>query len=110
MIIHYTPKNTNTSTFIETPDLIKNKKCTINSQNKDNKCFQYSVTLSLYHQEIKCHPKRISKIKPFVNNLNWENINFLPQEQDYQSFEMNNKSIALNKISHYYKSEHNKTR
>ena len=116
--IDYTPKNTNTSTFIETPDLIKNKKCTINLQNKDNKCFQYSVTLSLYHQEIKCHPERISKIKPSINNLNWENINFPPQGQDYQQFEMNNKSTALNilqiqdqeKICHYYKSEHNKTR
>ena len=42
--IDYAPKNTNTSTFIETPDLIK--KCTINPQNKDNKCFQYSGTLS----------------------------------------------------------------
>ena len=47
--IDYTPKNTNTSTFIETPDLIKNKKCGINPQNKDNKYFQYSVTLSLHH-------------------------------------------------------------
>ena len=27
------------STFIESPDWIKNKKCTINPQNKDNKCF-----------------------------------------------------------------------
>ena len=104
------------TTFIETPDQIKNKKCTINPQNKDNKCFQYSITLSLYHKQIKCHPERISNVKPFINNLNWENIN-IPQEQDYQQFEMNNKSIALNilrvneqKISHFYKSEHNKTR
>ena len=28
------------NTFIESRDWIKNKKCTINSQNKDNKCFQ----------------------------------------------------------------------
>ena len=59
----------------------------------------------------------MSKIKPFINNLNWENINFPPQEQDYETFEMNNKSIALNvlrvneqKISHHYKSKFNKTR
>ena len=116
--IDHTPKNSDTSTFIKTPDQMKNKRCTINPQNKDNKCFQYSVTLSLYHQEIKCHPERISKIKPFINNFNWENINFLPKEQDYQQFEMNNESIALNilqfnheqKISLYYKSQYNKTR
>ena len=84
------------NTFVESPDWIKNKKCTINPQNKDNKCFQYSVTISLYHKEIKNNPERISKIKPFINNLNWENINFPPEGQDYKNFEMNNKSIALN--------------
>ena len=60
---------------------------------------------------------RVSKIKPFINNLNWDEIDFPPQEQDYKIFEMNNKSIALTilgyndeKISHVYKSEFNKTR
>ena len=57
-------------------------------------------------------------IKPYVNNFNWENINFPPTQQDYQNFEINNDLIALNilqinnkqKISHYYKSQYNKTR
>ena len=106
------------STFIESPDWIKNKKCTINPQNKGNKCFQYSIIISLYHKEIKNNPDIISKIKPFINNLNWENINFPPEEEDFKTFEMNNKSVALNvlhthsdeKISHFYKSEFNKTR
>ena len=35
------------NTFIESPDWIKNKNFTINPQNKDNKCFQYSVIISL---------------------------------------------------------------
>ena len=114
--IDYAPKPV--STFIETPDLIKNNRCTINPQNyKDNMCFQYSIINCLYHKEIKKNPEITAKLKPFINNLNWENINFPPQEQDYQQFEMNNKSIALNilqeqqqKISYLYKSEHNKTR
>ena len=69
------------------------------------------------YQKIKNNPERISKIKPFINNLNWDNINFPSQGQDYKTFEMNNKSTALNvlqineqKISQYYKSESNKTR
>ena len=95
--IDYTPPKNNNSTFIETPEWIKNKKCTINPQNcKDNKCFQYSITISLYHKEIKNNPERVAKSRPFINNINWENINFPPQEQDYQQFGMNNKSIALN--------------
>ena len=90
------PTIINNCTFIDAPKWIKNKKCTINPQNKDHKCFQYSITVFLHHQEIKCHPERISAIKPFINNFNWENINFPPQEEDYQQFEMNSKSIALN--------------
>ena len=115
--INFTPEERviNVSTFIETSEWINNKKCSVNPQNKDNKCFQYSIVVSLC--QINCHPERISKIKPFINNLNWENINFPPQEQDYKTFEMNNKLIVLNilqaneqKISYYYKSEFNKTR
>ena len=69
----------------------------INPENNDNKCFQYSVTLSLYHKQITGRNLfRVSKIKPFVDNINWENINFSLQEQDYETLEMNNKSIALN--------------
>ena len=51
-------------TFAESPDWIRNKKCTINPQNKDNKCFQYSVIVSMHHKEA------------IINNLNWENISF----------------------------------
>ena len=54
------------NTFVETPTWLSSKKCTINPQNNDDKRFQYSVTLSLYHKQIK----------PDVNNLNWNNINF----------------------------------
>ena len=70
----YQQSKKDNTTFIETPEWINNKKCTINPQNNDNKCFQYSIILSLYHQENKCHPERISKIKPFINNFDWENI------------------------------------
>ena len=40
--------------YIDSSDSIKNKKATINSFNKKcNKCFQYTVTISLNHKEIK---------------------------------------------------------
>ena len=92
--IDYIPKNE--STFIETPVRIKNKKYTINPQNKDNKCFQYSIVISTHRKEIKNNPERISKSRPYINNFNWENINFPPQEQDFKTFEINNESTALN--------------
>ena len=63
--------------YIDSPFWMKNKKTTINSINKkDNKCFQYSVTVALNHEEIKKDPQRTTKVKPFINKYNWEGINF----------------------------------
>ena len=42
---------------------MKSKKTTINPINKkDNKCFQYAVTVALNHKEIKKNPQRIKKL------------------------------------------------
>ena len=53
------------------------KKATINPKNtKDNKCFQYALTSALNHREIGKDPQRISKIKPYIDKYNWEDIDF----------------------------------
>ena len=54
--------------YIDSPKWVKNKRATINPQNKkDDRCFQYAVTVALNHEQIKDHPERISKIKPFID-------------------------------------------
>ena len=54
--------------YIDTPDWIKNIKATINPVNKkDNKCFQYAVTVPFNENEIKKDSLRITKVKPFRN-------------------------------------------
>ena len=46
------------------PDWIKNKKATVNPINKkDTKCFQYAVTVTLNHEEIKKDSQIIRKMK-----------------------------------------------
>ena len=83
--------------YIDSPGWIKNKKATINHINrKDNKCFQYVVTVVLNNDEIKNDPQRIAKIKPFINKYNWERINFLSEKDDCKKFEKNNVTIAPN--------------
>ena len=37
--------------YIETPDWIKKKKATINVENDNDKCFQYSVTVALNYEK-----------------------------------------------------------
>ena len=89
-------KKINNSTFIKTPEWLALKRSVLNPLNNDNKYFQFSVILSLYNKQIGKSFCRISKIRPYINNLNWENINFRSQEQDYNTLEMNNKSVVLN--------------
>ena len=62
--------------YIKSPEWILNKSATINSKNKDNKCFQYSKTVALNHQNIEDHPEKISNVKPFIDQHNWEGIAF----------------------------------
>ena len=82
--------------YIESPKWLKDKKCTINQKNTDNKCFQYATTLALNFNNIDKHHQRISKIKPFINNYNWNDINFPAAKKDWNKSEINNKNVALN--------------
>ena len=108
------------SSYIDSPIWIKNKGVTINPKNtKDNNCFQYAITALLNHQNINHNPERISKLKPFINNYNWKDIEFPSHSKDWRKFESHNKAIALNilyvpykikEIRQAYISEHNDKR
>ena len=102
--------------YIESPKWLKDKICTIHQKNTDNKCFQYATTLALNFNNIDKHHQRISKIKPFIDNYNWNDINFPAAKKDWNKFEVNNKNVALNilyvpfntkKIEIAYKSKYN---
>ena len=81
--------------YTKSPDWIFTKRATINPKNKD-KCFQYAITVALNHQNIENHPEIISNIKPFINQYSWEGIDFPAGIKDWEKFERNNKTIALN--------------
>ena len=81
---------------IKSAEWVINKIATINPKNKDNKCFQNSIIVALNHQNIESHPERISNIKPFIDQYNWEGIEFLAGIKDWKKFEQNNNTIALN--------------
>ena len=82
--------------YIDSPKWLKDKKSTVNQKNNDNKCFQYATTLALNFNKINKDPQRISKIKPFIENYNWNDINFPAAKKDWNRFEVNNKNVALN--------------
>ena len=95
--------------YINSPKWLKNTKATINPQNNNNKCFPYALTVSLNYGQIEKDPQRIAKIKLFIDQYNWEEIDFPSHSKDWKNFESNNKSIALNILYVPHNTEKNKT-
>ena len=81
--------------YIDSPKWLKDKKSTINPKNKDDKCFQYAVTLALNIDKIKKDPQRASKIKPFIEKYNWEDINFPSTSKDWINLNVAMKSHLI---------------
>ena len=73
--------------YIDSPKWLKDKKSTTNPKNNDDKCFQYAVTLASNLNRINKDPQRISKIKPFKEKYNWEDIDFPSTSKDWKKFE-----------------------
>ena len=59
-------------------------------------CFQYALTAALNYGKIKNHPERTKNIELFIDQYNWDEINFLLDQKDWKDFEFSNKSIAPN--------------
>ena len=81
--------------YTESPKWLKDKKSTINPKHKDQKCFQYAGTLALNLDRIKRDHQRISKLKPFIDQYNWKDIEFPATSKDWRKLELNNE-VALN--------------
>ena len=77
--------------YIISPDWIASKKATINPKNeKDNKCFQWSIIAGLNYNKIK--EKELKKLLKFRR----VDTDFSSYQRDWEEFEQNNASIALN--------------
>ena len=81
--------------YIDSPKWLKDKKSTVNPKNNDDKCFQYAVTLALNLDKIKKDPQRASKIKPFIEKYNWEDINFPSTSKDWINLNVAMKSHLI---------------
>ena len=70
--------------YIDSPKWLKDKKSTTNPKNNDDKCFQHAVSLALNLDKIKKDPQRVSKIKPYIEKYNWEDIDFPSTSKDWK--------------------------
>ena len=90
-----TNKLANQRNNIDTPEWIKNKRCTINpanNKNLGNKSFKYAITSSNTNGK---HRTRLNNIQKFIKDFVFEGINYPPNKENYENFENNNPSIKL---------------
>ena len=55
--------------YIFSPEWLKNKKTTINSKNKDDKCFRYALAVALNYQNIKTIQKEYQSLNSLLINI-----------------------------------------
>ena len=74
------------SSYLPLPEKIKNKKATINNQNKnDNECFRWCHLAFLF--PVKQNAKRISKYKEHIDKVKYDKINFPVKIKDIPKIE-----------------------
>ena len=84
------------SSHTELPEWIQNKTTVINSQNKDEECFKWTVIGALHHEEIKKDHQRISRLRPYEKQYNWKETEFPVSIKKIDKCEKNNPGIAVN--------------
>ena len=78
--------------YIKSPEWLANKKATINPKNKnDNEWLWWSTISALNYNEIM--KKEFENI---FKKIKHEDKNFSSQKRDWENFEQNNVSVALN--------------
>ena len=68
----------------------------MNSKNNDDERFQYALTAALNPEQIKKDHQRITKVKPFIDQYNWKEVDSPSNKKNWKKFKLNNKSIVLN--------------
>ena len=74
------------SSYIDSPEWLKNKKPTTNPKNNDNNSSQYALAAASNYLNIKSHPERISNPQPFIDQYDWKETNFPWQNEAWKNF------------------------
>ena len=111
----------NAGSYIDLPEVLKNKKAIINMKNQDEECFKWCVLRALYPKDK--NTERIDKdLKSKQDTLNMQGIRYPVNFRDVDRFESQNLEISISilgynkdervyplKISKYTERKHNIT-
>ena len=84
------------SFYMKLPEWIEKKKAVINPKNEDEECFKWAVIAALHRKEIKKDHQRISRLRHYEDQYNWNGLEFPLTIQRIGKFERNNSGIAVN--------------
>ena len=84
------------SSYIPLPKEIEKKRACLNIQNNDQKCFLWCVLAKLHPVEHGKHPYRVSKYRPYENELNMSGIEYPVKISSINKFERQNNDISIN--------------
>ena len=91
--------------YNELPKWLKSRKAVINPQNKDEEYFKWATIVALHHEDTKNNPERISLLRPYENQHIWKGLDFPVSIKKIDSFEKNNRGIAVNVLFRKKKSQ-----
>ena len=83
------------SSYIPLPDWLTKKKAIINPKNSDMECFKWAVIAAMKWEEIDRNHQRISKLRKYESDLDWDGIEFPASFRDIRRFESKNE-ITIN--------------
>ena len=78
------------SSYIPLPDWLTKKKAIINSKNSDQECFKWAVIAPMRWEEIDRDHQRISKLRRYEDDFDWDGIKFPASINDIKRFESRN--------------------
>ena len=83
------------SSYIPLPDWLTKKKVIINPKNSDMECFKWAVIAAMRWEEIDRDHQRISKLRRYEDDFDWDGIKFQASIRDIKRFEARNE-ITIN--------------
>ena len=93
-IAKYTPVKV--GSYIDLPKYLKRKEAIVNVKNQDQQCLKWALLSALHPVEHGSHPDRVSKYRPYENELDFTGIDFpTPLNQIPNVEHQNNLSINV---------------
>ena len=83
------------SSYIPLPDWLAKRKAIINPKNSDLECFKWAVIAAMRWEEIDKDHQRISKLRRYEDDFDWDGIKFPASIRDIRRFESRNE-ITIN--------------